>query len=216
MKILTFFLMLIMVTVSWAATPPAENIGQLKDTLTRIKKAKLTDFILEKRVISEFTETEKVYQGRAFLSGKLMRFETKSPLKSLIVYDGTTLWVVQYPDATLGGPVQVLRGQIKGKQKDNLLLSELLAKGRILESFEITKTGEDKGTYSYLALPKTKEFNLKKVILQVKDKELTLIEYVDDVGNKISLKILEQKLQADPRPELFKYKPEKGAQVTNL
>lgn len=201
---------------SVAKTP--DPVKPLRDTLGRIQKTKMVEFQVEKKVVSELMAQEKSYQGRAFLSGPLFRFETKSPEKSLVVYDGKVLWVVQYPDPELGGPIQVLRGKVEGPQKDQMLLTELLAKGKLLQSFEISRTGESDGVISYEGLPKEKGMTLQKVMVQVKskDKELKTLEYIDDVGNKTSLHIQQQKLLKDARPELFRYRLEKGAQVTDI
>jgi outer membrane lipoprotein-sorting protein len=125
---------------------------------------------------------------------------------------------VNYPDPQLGGSTQVLKGALHAKDKDKMLLTELLAKGRLLESFDIKKTADDAGVSTYEATPKDKKFNLKSVTLVVKnqDKELRRLDYVDDVGNKTSLNILAEKIQADSRPQLFKFAPQKGDQVSNL
>ena len=216
MKFLIILFSTLAASISGATEKPADSLKSLRETLVRIQKTKLVEFQLEKKVVSEIMGSEKTYHGRSFLQGSLFRFEIKDPDKSLVVFDGKTLWIVQYPNPGLGGPTQVLRGQIHGKQKEQMLLTELLAKGKLLDSFTLAKTGEDDSGQSFEGTPKDKGFNLQKVNLTVKGKELKKLEYVDDVGNKTSLNVIEQKLQADPRPELFRYKPEKGAQVTNL
>jgi len=196
----------------------SDSLKPLKDTLSRIKNSTITRFDLEKKVVSELMGTEKTYKGRAYMSGNLMRLETDAPDKSWIIYDGKILWIVNFPDPQLGGSTQVLKGILKEKDKDKMLLTELLAKGRILESFDIKRTANDAGVSTYLATPKDKKFNLKSVTLVVKnqDQELKRLDYVDDVGNKTSLNILAEKIQAEARPDLFKFKPEKGDQVSHL
>jgi len=193
-----------------------ENLDPLRETLALIQTTKLVKFDLEKTVALELMGTEKVYNGSCFLSGNLFRFDIQGPDKSLVLYDGHTLWVVQYPDKAFGGPIQVSRGKLQGKQKEQLVLTELLTKGRLLESFNVKQTSDKDGVLSYEALPKNKKFNLKSVQLKIKGHELKALDYVDDIGNKTSLKILNEKLSASAKPELFHYKPEKGAQVTDL
>jgi outer membrane lipoprotein carrier protein len=211
-----FFTLAMFVSAGTHPKPAADSLKPLKDTLTRLRQTRLVDFKVEKKVVSELMGNEKVYQGRAYLSGSLIRFETETPEKSLVVFDGRVLWIVQYPDPVFGGKRQVLRGKVQGKQKEQILLTELLTKGRLVESFDVTKTGEENGLFSYEAKPRDKSFDLQKVDVQVKSGELRTLSYVDDVGNKTTLSVTEQKLLKESRPEIFKFKPNKDDQVTDL
>lgn len=201
-----------------ASSKPADPLRPLKDTLIRIQKSKMVDFRLEKKVTSEVLQTEKTFTGRAYLAGPLFRFETSKPEKSLVVFDGKTLWIVQYPDKELGGPTQVLKGRLQGKQKDQMILTELLTQGKLLQSFEIKKTGEEKNVAFYEGEPKEKSLNLKKVAVKIdiKKKTIAALEYVDDVGNKTALDPVVQKNLGEKKASLFRYKPEPGAQVNEL
>ena len=211
-----FFLVILLVSSLGFADKEIDTLKPLKEMLSRIQKAACVDFHLEKTIHSDVMGTDKVYKGRAYLAGALFRFETEAPEKTLVVYDGKILWVVRYPDADFGGKIEASRIHLKSKQKDQLVLSQLLSEGKLLESFDVVKTAEEKELISYEGKPKDKSMNIQKVNLQVKNKNLQILEYVDEVGNKTSLKITSQKLLKNLDTKHFVYHPEKGAQVTDL
>ena len=217
MKHLFFLLILSFSLSSFAEKEKVDDdLKPLKDTLAKIQKAACVEFRLEKTIHSDVMGTDKVYKGHAYLAGALFRFETEAPEKTLVVYDGKILWVVQYPDPAFGGKIQVSRSRVKGKQKDQLILSQLLSEGKLLDSFDVKKTAEEKKLFSYEGKPKDKSMNVQKVALQVKDKALRELDYVDDVGNKTALKMTSQKLLKNLDSKHFEYHPEKGAQVSDL
>ncbi|MBX2995512.1 MAG: outer membrane lipoprotein carrier protein LolA [Bdellovibrionaceae bacterium] len=195
------------------ATKSSDALKPLKDTLSAIRAVSMVDFKIEKTTFSDFSGEKKV-SATAALSGPLFRLEVSGPQKEIIVYDGRFIWVAQYPDPDFPGPVQVLKSKITGSQKKQLILSELISNGKLLENFNLEKTSEDKGLVTYEGTPKEKQTELKKVTVQVQGRELKSIEYVDDIGNRVRYDILKQRLLKDPQPQKFKYSPPKGAQVS--
>ena len=210
---LTFFA-LTAVTFDASASPKAVDVLKpLKDTMSAFRTAKMVDFKIEKTTFSDFTGEKKV-SATAALSGALFRLEVQGPPKEIIVYDGKFIWVAQYPDPDFPGPIQVLKSKVTGQQKQQLILSELISNGKLLDWFDMTKTGEEDSVATYVGTPKEKRTELKKVTLQVQGRELKTLEYVDEIGNRVHYKILKQRLLKDPQPLKFKYNPPKGAQVS--
>lgn len=208
--ILTVVLLL---SASISAAKPSDALKPLKDTLSAIRSVSLVDFKIEKTTFSDFAGEKKV-SATAALSGPLFRLEVAGPQKEIIVYDGRFIWVAQYPDPDFPGPVQVLKSKITGSQKKQLILSELISNGKLLENFNLTKTSDEKGLVTYEGTPKEKQTELKKITVQVQGREFKSIEYVDDIGNRVRYDILKQRLLKDPQPQKFKYSPPKGAQVS--
>ncbi|MFN7728829.1 MAG: LolA family protein [Bdellovibrio sp.] len=196
-----------------ASVQSVDVLKPLKDTMLAFRTAKMVDFRIERTTFSDFTGEKKAL-ATAALSGSLFRLEVQGPPKEIIVYDGKFVWVAQYPDPNFPGPVQVLKSKVTGQQKQQLILSELVSNGKLLDWFEMIKTGEQDGVATYVGTPKEKRTELKKVTLQVQGRELKSLEYVDEIGNRVRYKILKQKLLTNPQPLKFKFNPPKGAQVS--
>lgn len=215
MRILFFVPLLLSIALIGHAGSTHDPLSELKETLQLIKKAKQIDFELEKITQSEFTG-EKKSKGTASLSGTLFFMELTGSFKEVVIYDNKNLWVAQYPDSQFPGPVQVLQTQMTGKQKDQLLLSALLQKGKLLEWFDIKKVESEGKQSVYLGTPKNKTVGLQEVLIKIEKKELRFLEYKDEIGNKVQFVVSNQKILKSVNSAKFKFKIPKGAQVSKI
>ena len=74
-------------------------------------------FQVEKSLSSEFLDKPQVSQGKISLTSGKLRWETTSPEKSLILFDGKILWTQQSPNSDFPGPDQVTKTRSTKKCK---------------------------------------------------------------------------------------------------
>ena len=181
------------------------------------RSAKLVEMAVEKTVKSELLGKETKHVGKIFLANGKFRWENTTPEETLLVFDGTTIWSVQTPPKEFGGPVQVAKGKVDKKTKSQLLISTLL--GEDLEkNFKVLKE-EKVGSDSKIEIaPKGDGLTVKTLTLLIdtKKSELKELSYKDDIGNLTTLVFSNLKFKSKGDKSLFKFKPPKGAQVTDL
>ncbi len=175
-------------------------------------------FQVEKALSSEFLEKPQVSQGKiSLMSGKL-RWETTTPEKSLILFDGKILWTQQSANADFPGPDQVTKSKISKKNASMLLFEKLLFQGNLTSSFDVLEQKKEADQNILSLKPKKDSINLKslKVIIQIKDLLLQEISYVDEIGNKTQVKILQTQVVPSFSKDLFIFKIPAKAQVQEL
>lgn len=215
-KSLIFLVLGLFMTPAMAVVAKAD-MSSLREVLIRYQKSPQVDIELEKKVTSEILGREKIHRGKASLAPQRFRLETYAPDKTLIVYDGTTLWNVQYPPEESDSAIQIAKAKLDQKTQNQVLLGDLLVGQGLLNKFDITETKRDGSTLIVKAKPKQQipvgdlTFNLN-----LKDKVIESLGYSDDLGNKIVMNFQKTNFQKKKNSKLFQYKPEKGAQVTDL
>lgn len=209
-----------LIVFSWsapAAEVSKENLKALKDTIAKYQKSGLVRMKIEKKVISELLGTERNYSGNLALAPNRFRLETKEPEKSLIVYDGTYLWTVQYP-LTEEGKIQVAKAKLDKKNQNQVLLTDLLLGQSVLKQFDFLSEEKQEDTLRLSAKPKTKDEAISdlKISLDSKTKQIKEISYTDELGNRTIMTFSDHQLEKKPQAKLFRYVPEKGAEVSDL
>lgn len=181
----------------------------------KFQSSPLVTIQLEKVVKSELLGKETTHQAKVFLGKGMFRLETESPEKALFVFDGKTAWNVQYPSEDFGGDIQVTKSKLDKRSKQQMLLVNILRQP-LSQNFKVL--GEKKsGDQSELELsPLRSELAIKKLSVKFADAKVESISYEDDLGNFTQMKFKKIDFGSKAKPELFKYKPEKGAQVNEL
>lgn len=197
---------------------PKTTLNALKDILSRYQKSTLVELDLEKKVIVAVMGTERVHKGKAFLAAKRFRLETFEPEKTLIVYDGSTLWNVQYPPEESGGKVQIAKAKLDKKNQNQVLLGDLLVEQGLLNKFYFVDAKKDGDNLEITAKPKSSQIQVidLKFRLQTKERVIQEIEYSDELGNTTIMKFSNTQFKKKKNAKLFQYSPDKGAQVTEL
>lgn len=196
----------------------AIDLKPLNDATAKYRSAKLVKSDLIKFVKSELTGKETKNEGEIAISEGLFRLENKGAEKSLIVFDGTTLWNEQKPSDDFGGPVQVTSSVIGKKNKSQTFFATMLTREPVTKYFKILTSKVVGSQVHYEAESTTTEINVKdfKLIIDSKKKEVIEISFKDDIGNLTTMKFSNTKFQDSSNRSLFKYKPPKGAQETKI
>jgi len=175
--------------------------------------------ILEVRKIQKnvMLDKEVTYKGMIrFVKGKFY-WETTDPEKNLVVYDGKTLWTVQYPPSEFKEmPLQVAKMSIKSKKNSPIILAEIFGTRPIQSIFKVKQKSKDGALVNYELKEKKSEFGLKNLILKIdtKEKRVASIEYLDEVENETKLEFRSTQFNIKVKQSLFNYKPPKNAKVT--
>lgn len=217
-QILISTLVLLIFGFVQAKPAPKEDLALLKQATEKYRKAKLVQMNVEKSVKSELTGKETVYKGTIYLSTGLFRMVNTEPEKSLLVYDGTTVWNEQPPSPDFPGPVQVTKTKLSAKNKSQTIFATLLTKDPITKNFKVLKSKKEDSQTIYEAEPLVPDIAVKSLTVKInnKSKEVSEIAYKDDIGNVTAMKFSDPQFKKSIDKKLFQYKPPKGAQVMNL
>jgi outer membrane lipoprotein carrier protein len=190
----------------------------LISVVSKYKASSLVTMKVNKKIKSELMGKETTYLGTISLSGEKFRLDTNTPDKAMILFDGVTLWNVQYPPAELGGPVQVLKSKINKQNRSQILLSALLDKDSLKKNFKVQKEEKLKDQTIVVVEPLTDDLTVKsiEISLNVSKNILNKISYKDDVGNLTTMDFSDVQFAKKIPNDLFKFKLPKDAQVTDL
>lgn len=200
------------------AKTETKNTQLLLDLTLRYREAKMVRMKMDRTVTSELTGTKNSYAGEIALAGKKFRLDQTTPEKNTAVYDGKTLWTVQFPPEDFKkAPPQVTKQQIKPGD-GNAVLTSLLTQGKITDRFEIVASEKNATTATYELMPKKTDMNITKLKLKIELEKRLVRELTvwDEVGNESAFVFPEVLFFSTVEAKLFKYSPPKGAQVIQL
>ncbi|MGZ3770298.1 MAG: LolA family protein [Bdellovibrio sp.] len=189
----------------------------LQKVTKKYRDSQLVEMKVEKIVKSELLGKETKHSGKIYLANGKFRWENTSPEKTLLVFDGSTIWSEQTPPKEFGGPVQVAKGKIGKKNRSNILISSLM--GADLEkNFKIGKQEKMGSFIKFDVVPNNNDLTVKslQVLIDPSNQTMKSISYTDDIGNQTTMSFSDIKFLNKSKNSLFKYQPPKGAQVSDL
>lgn len=210
------YLLLLSFFTPWGAFGKSSP-SLLKKVENTYSKKPFLEAEVEKTLKSDLLGKETLHKGNISLGNGKFRWETKTPEETLLVFDGTYIWNVQYPNKDFGGQIQVAKGKPDKKNKSHLIFLSLLGKD-LSKNFKIVNEEKQDGDFLLTVEPKSGDLAVKDLKIGVRGDEYTIskISYVDDIGNLTTLKFLKIKFKSKIENKVFKYSPPKGAQVTDL
>lgn len=215
-SLLHIFSVIIFIISLSSAQAKTANKNILSDVSAKYRKSNLVTIQLVKTVKSNLLGKETKYKGTVYLAANKFRLNIDEPEKSQVIFDGKTIWSVQYPPKELPGPVQVAKSKLDKNAKKQILLSTLISKNGIKENFKIIKEEKTDGGTKVSLEPLKNELNIKTLDVLVKGNKISSINYADDVGNTTVFEFEKTDFSSKSSGQLFKYKIPKDAQVTNL
>lgn len=211
----SFFKQILLLLLS-SYTVVAAAKSTLNDIAAKYRKANLVTVQLTKSVKSNLLGKESIYKGTMYLAPNKFRLNIDEPEKSQIIFDGKTIWSVQYPSKELPGPLQVAKSKLDKNTRKQILISTLLSKGGLKENFKTLKEEKIENTTRVTLTPLKGDLNLKNLEITLKENKIISLYYIDDVGNSTRMEFEKTEFSNKPANQLFKFKPPKEAQVTNL
>ena len=142
----------------------------------------------------------------AFARPGKFRWTYEKPTRSLLVSDGTKLWLY---DQDLN--------QVTVKAYDRSLSSTpaalLAGKEDIASVFTLREAGEENGLAWVAATPKEKDTGFESAKMGMKGKALAAMELVDQLGGRTLITFSDFKSNPALAAEMFRFTPPKGADV---
>jgi outer membrane lipoprotein carrier protein len=194
------------------------SAGLLRDVSKKYRTDKVVKITTSKKVTSELLGKTTNYEGTIYLAQGKFRWENQTPEESLLLFDGTTIYNIQYPPKDLGGPVQVAKAKLDKRTKSQILITTLLGTQPIDKNFVVVKTSANPGMTSLELKPLTGDLRVKELSLNIdtQAKLIRTISYKDDVNNLTTIELTKTEFLKKENKDLFKFKIPKDAQVTNL
>ena len=202
--ILQFLTLLLVPSISLAVDV------DLKSVLKKYAKVPELQIEFEKEVKSKALGSAKNSSGVLYLTGKAFRLEEVKPDQTTVIFDGKSLWTLQYPPPEFGNEPEISRSRLSKKNQDQMILASLL-KGRFDEVFRVDRKEDSR---FYLKLKKANE-NVTGLQVQVGASDVEQIIWSDDLGNETLFK-LSKVTRRERDPSRYQFKPPKGAKVMEL
>lgn len=190
------------------AAPP-----EVSQALASYRAAKGVKAKVKKTVVQETMGTQMSSSGKFYFNKGKMRLEMSEPERTLLVYDGKTIWFESRADEE-----HIVVNKINGNEfkRSDSLLAQLFNKKDVLKGFTLKSEFADvsKKTFQFAAKDKKKS-DVVALEIAVKDKEIRRISYKDQIDNRVTLEFSDIEKGNVPADK-FSYKPPKGAEVTDL
>ncbi len=164
----------------------------------------------------EIMDKETRFEGKIYLGKNKLRWDTQKPEKSLIVFDGKTLWTAQYPPEEFDAPVEVTKTELNKKNKEQVFFALFLSTKPLSTFFKVVNEETKKDLLLVDLKPQTTDVSIQNLSIKIdnKSKKILEINYDDEVGNKTKLDFSDIKIDLKLKADLFKFELPKGAQVT--
>jgi outer membrane lipoprotein carrier protein len=185
----------------------AARAGGLDDFLAFSATTKSATARFEQQVVDRSGRTVDRASGTlAFARPGKFRWTYEKPAKSLLVGDGTRLWLY---DQDLN--------QVTVKAYDRSISSTpaalLAGKEDIASVFTLREAGEENGLAWVAATPKEKDTGFESARIGMKGKALAAMELVDQLGGRTMITFADFKSNPALPPETFRFTPPKGTDV---
>ena len=178
-------------------------------SLLDLSKSPMTKIESTKTVESSLIGKKTNYTGDIFLSHGKFRWDTKTPEKSTLLFDGKTLWVIEDRFVT--------KTQVTKNMKSQTLQTILMDPKSLKQKFDLTEKKENSNEITFSLKPKTKDIAAKDIVLSIDvvSKDLKQLSYNDnDAKTTIQFHKIEKMKKIDK--SYFTYKPKPGDQVTEM
>ncbi len=194
-------------------TPPIKQSQSsealLLKTLVDLTKAPMTKMVSTKSVESALIGKKTTYTGEIFLSQGKFRWDTKTPEKSTLLFDGKILWVIEDRFVT--------KTQLKKNLKSQTLTAILMSPKSLKKKFDLVEKTNSPSEIAFSLKPKAKDLSVNDIVITMDaaSHSLKQISYNDyDVKTVIDFQNIEKLKKIEK--SYFVYKPKPGDQVTEM
>jgi outer membrane lipoprotein-sorting protein len=199
--------------LSWAKSTA------LEEALLGYSRVTHLSFSVEKRVRSELLLSETLRPGSLKIEKDRFRFELFGEPKTLIVYDGKTLWIVEGNSVT----------QTRANQKSHpeiALFNRIFFSNALKEDFVISQNSNDldiksgSKTASFKAFfslqPKKNYLPLKDIQIALENGQIKELFYKDDLDSLTQIIFLKEQRTNKREKNAFQFKPTPWMKVNKL
>jgi outer membrane lipoprotein-sorting protein len=211
-----FILSLLLFFTFFANVKAQAAPSPLDEVVSKYRNSKLVSMDVVKTVKSKVLSKETKFVGKIYLSQSKFRWDTETPEKTQIIFDGKTIWNVQHPSAELPGPIQVAKSKLDKNTKKQILLATLLGTSEVKKNFKVLKTDVQKDEKLYFLEPKGSDLQVRDLVIHIANKKISAISFKDDIGNQTDMNFKNVEFSKKEKAKLFNYAPPKDAQVITL
>jgi outer membrane lipoprotein-sorting protein len=186
-------------------------VREISKVLTNYREAKSIKAKVQKTVVQETVGTSMKSPGDFYFSKGKMRLEMMEPERTILVYDGKTVW---YESRIDDEHVVVTKIRANGLRKSDSLLAALFYNKNVLENFKLktSVTDQSKKVFTFEAKDKKKS-DVQSLEIALKDKDIQRISYKDQIENRVTLEFSDVE-RGSVSAAKFAYKPPKNAEIT--
>lgn len=190
------------------AAPAAPDLTQ---ALKRLQSVGFSSSYTRK--LKDLMDRQVEAQGELFFTNGKLRIEQTKPDKTLLVYDGQTAWQEQEYDD--GNSKRTVVTKVKNVKRSSAILASLLSDQDLFKTFKLGKQTKKDKKILYDLVPRNKKAEVKKLRIEIENRELSSIFYLDELENQVTYYFKKIKVEAVPNKK-FKYSPPKGAEVSEV
>lgn len=203
------FLALVWIFSSQALASADKSLEKILGTYRKHSGVKIS---LHKKVKSILGKELKS-EGLITYSADKFFWETKEPEKSYVIFDGKSLWNVQFPPKNFAAPVQVAKTAMKNKTPS--VFNFLLGKRSLNPHFKVTMSGDaENRVYSLTDVSAGLGLKNIKIYADETKSRMTSLSYMDELENEIEIEFKSIQSLSNLNPKFFDYVPPKDASLT--
>lgn len=209
--------LIILMTAGFFISYSKESADEITKILAKYRSAKLVEMKVEKKIRSEWKTKDQIFEGKVYYSKGKFRWENHTPEKNWTIYNGKTLWNIQFASPDFPGKNKVTKSKITKKNRGQILLMSLIDVQSLSEKFKVTK--DKKGNFLELALePLEKDPSVQnlKLTLDLKSETIQSLSFQDDIGNKTEIFFQDIEFRNVKMTEKFDYLPTRNDEVTQI
>ena len=194
-------------------TVPPTPAAQVEAVLGRYRSSRGVRAKVKKTVTQDLMGSLSVSEGQFYFAKGKLRLEIETPEPSILIYDGTSIWLESRLDPKT---LQVSHLKAGALRRTDSLMSALFDKKDALKGFDSAHVAELNGSKVYAFVPKDKRTTeIRTLEIAIRGRELARIKYKDQMENTVDFEFRDLD-HANLSPKLFAYKPPKDANVTEL
>ncbi len=193
-----------------------EALKPLETILSRYRRRSPVQIQLTKEVHQELLNRTQSSEGHLTLGSGRLRLELGAPDNSLLVHDGSLIWLAQEIDGFSGPITQVTKIRPDRLGPAATLLSALFERPDLGQDFELVEKSEIEGGEKAFSLrPRTQTDVVSlRLVLNPEKKLITQVSFKDDLNNETRYLFGRTQFSARVKRGHFEYKPPEGAEVT--
>jgi outer membrane lipoprotein carrier protein len=204
----------------FAAPVTSAEESLLREVENQYRNAKTVKMEVSKTLTMNLLKKEKKSKGRILIkAGGKLRWDTDEPTKSLVLMDGKTIWLVDYPSDP-DEKISVLKARNPKKSQPHTVVAFLMGKGHISDDYLVDGKIEKgaAGTKVITLKSKSPEPQVKNLKLHVAEsnKAITAISFDDLLGNSTTLEFSGIAFNEEIDNKVFQFKPPKNSEVTPI
>lgn len=207
-----------LVTKASVAKAEPEFFTKTVSIFSKLKSEAPLIFKVNKIQKSELLDSAESQEGLLTYFNGRFKWEVTQPEKAMVIYDGQTLWSVQYPPEGFDGPRQILKTKPKNSMKDQMIINQLLSAAKMKSDYKHVKSVVGTDSIVVILEPTKTSQSISQLELTL-NKEATAImaiAYLDDLKNRTTFEIIEIKKKQKLNKDTFKFTPDPNDQVSNL